>query len=393
MTLRPNPRCTANHEYIEAELVAGTTKVDIAKAVGVSETTIRRYISQYLSEVVPNAVFEDDVETYRISREDKLAAEVKELRARARKVTHVDVQAERVYDEIRSALEAPAPVFDPPEPDPPSEMNRHVQAALLSDLHAGEIVDLAAMDSVNEYNWQIMEERLASWRESLLSYQRYRPYPIDELQLWFLGDMCSGSNHPEITETNEFSAAEQGVRVGHLLGDIVQSLVPHYPSIKVYGVPGNHPRLPAKPASKQVFNNFDWVAYQIADVKLENYDSVETFFPLGGYAVAEIAGLNYLLWHGDGVRSSMPGVPWGGVMRRVPQLKQTWMDKGIVLDGHGVGHFHRSAWVENILMNGSVKGPDEYSVKNFGSGESPTQLLATFDADKQRLTDVSRINL
>jgi hypothetical protein len=387
--MTPNPKCAAHHEQIVSQLAQGRPKLHIAQDLGVAETTLRRYCNDHVNPFEQAPLAREPG----VTREQTLEAELRELRARARKATHVDVQAERVYDEIRQALTAPPPAFAPPTPDPPSEHHRHVQAALLSDLHAGEVVDPAAVDGVNSYNWQIMEDRLASWRESLLSYQRSRPYPIDELQLWFLGDMCSGSNHAEITETNEFSAAEQGVKVGHLLGDIVASLVPYYPSIKVYGVPGNHPRVPHKPASKQVFNNFDWVAYQVADVKLENYGSVECNFPMGGYVVAEIAGLNVLLWHGDGIRSSMPGVPWGGVMRRVPQLRQTWESKGVKLNGYAVGHFHRSAWVEDIWMNGSVKGPDEYSVKNFGSGESPTQLLVTFDADKQRPTDVSRINL
>jgi hypothetical protein len=168
---------------------------------------------------------------------------------------------------------------------------------------------------MNEFNWEILERRMAKIQRSLRSFQENRPWPIEELQVWMLGDMCSGSNHPEIVETNEYTAAEQGIKVGRLLGQWLEELVPYYPAITVHGVAGNHPRLSLKPASKNVFNNFDWVAYQVAETYLRNYD-VKCVFPRSAFSVAEIAGLKHLLTHGDGIRSTMPGVPWGGALHR-----------------------------------------------------------------------------
>lgn len=395
------PKLSVHHDAIVEGLARGVAKDHIAFEIGASPTTLRRYIKTHVDPEdvadLASTFAQDTPDPDHVTREQLLEHEVKDLRQRVRRDTTANVANERIMREIEAALGDPPPRFDPPDPTwlgTGSEgFHRHVQAALFSDLHGGEVVDPAGVDGLNEYSWSIMEDRVTRWRKALLSYQAYRPYPIEELQLWWLGDMCSGSNHQELAETNEFAAAEQGVRMGHLLGELVESLVPHYQRIVVYGVAGNHPRLPAKPANKQVFNNFDWVAYKIAETKLRNYESVECNFPMGQFVVAEVAGLNVLLFHGDGIRSSMPGVPWGGVSRRVAQLKQQYAEqRGIILDGFALGHFHQANAVQNIWMNGSIKGVDEYVLKNFGSGEPPTQLLLTFDADKSRHTDVSYIN-
>jgi len=44
-----------------------------------------------------------------------------------------------------------------------------------------------------------------------------------------------------------------------------------------------------------------------------------------------------------------------------------------------------------VAMNGSVKGVDEYSLKQFGSGRGPQQLLLTFHP-RRGLTDVSFVD-
>lgn len=384
------------HDDIVAQLGAGKNKTEIARSLGVARKTLSDYVDRNITagEQLPVGRVEFSIPDGEVTRAERLQAELDGLKRRALRARTLDVQHELILNEIRTAIEACDVRFEPAKLAPPSNdgFSPHIQVALLSDTHGGEVVTPAGVDGLNEYNWAIMEERLANWRRSLLSFAANRPYPIQELQLWVLGDMCSGANHPEIVETNEYSSAEQGVRMGFVLGSLIESLVEHYPRIVVYGVVGNHPRLTVKPASKQVFNNFDWVAYKIAEERLAKYTTVECHFPTGGFAVAEVAGLDYLLFHGDGIRSTMPGVPWGGVVRRVNELTKSYQARGVLLDGFALGHFHQANAVRNIFMNGSVKGTDEYVLKHMGVSDPPEQLIVWFDADKKRRTDVSYIN-
>lgn len=324
------------------------------------------------------------------TEEELLRAELKELRARDRKLRAVDVQAERLLEEVRSTV-APADVkYETPDTAEGSG-KAHAQVLLLSDLHIGEVVDPEAVNGLNSYNWDLFVERMAEVHKALVSFQNNRPYPIDELVIGLLGDNVSNNHHEELAITNEFPITEQCYRGGLFLGQWIEALVPDYPRIRVVGVGGNHGRTKKAPSSKQVFDSFDWLGYQYMAQHLANYD-VEIHTPRAGMAITEVAGRNMLMWHGDGVRSSMPGVPWGGVMRRVNELKKQYSESGVQIDYVSLGHFHQANVVQgNIFMNGSIMGLNEYGLKNFGSGEKPTQLLLTFCRDKRRLTDVSFI--
>lgn len=373
-------------DYIKLAMSQGASKKKLAEELGVARSTL----DHWLKRPEPADPEDDDG----VSELEIVKQQLKEVKAAYRKARTMDVQAERVMQEIHEAVQA-TPVKYTPMEVPDGELHPHTQALMLSDTHAGEVVDSEAMNGMNVYNWDVMVERMASIQYSLLSFQANRPYPIHELQLWCLGDMLSGSNHQELAETNEMPAADQAFQFGMLLGKWIEELVPYYPAITVAGVVGNHPRVSVKPANKQVFNNFDWMAYKVAEAYLSKYieaGHITTAFPRSGFHVAEIASNKVLLFHGDGIRSSMPGVPWGGVTRRTSELKKQYSEFGIHLDGFALGHFHQANVVQgSVFMNGSVKGSDEYVIKNFGAGEKPTQLLLTYDNEHRRLTDVSYI--
>lgn len=384
------------NEIREAAITGSASQRDLSSRYGVARSTLQEWCARKnikfqaqplsLAKRMPAAAGApvDEVEVVKAERD--------EYRRRLRRERQGDVAQERALDVLREAVKAPVPEFAPVEFEVTENSKPHVQALLLSDLHGGEVVNPEAVDGLNEYNWQIMEERMESIVHSLLSFQANRPYPIDELQIWQLGDMCSGANHEELRDTNEYPLVEQGWRMGLMLGQFVEKLAPHYPAIKVYGVAGNHPRLDKKPSAKHVFNNMDWMAYKVQETYLKNFDNVECDFPQAGMQVVNIVGKNVLLFHGDGVRSSMVGVPWGGLIRYSRELRSQYQERDVKLDCFAFGHFHIPNVIQGYIFgNGSVKGLDEWSLKQFGHTAPPTQLLTTWDPEKSRLTDVSFI--
>lgn len=374
---------------IKALLEEGWTKTAIARKFGVARSTLGTYLDNTgLSASVVTRELEEG-----ISEHEKMKDRLKELEKRVRGARTDEVQYQRVIDAIENTATAVEPSYEAPEFTATNDHRPHVQVLLLSDTHAGEVVDAEAVNGMNEYSWEIMETRMARILRSLKSYVNTRTYEIEELQIWVLGDMLSGDNHDELTITNEIPIAEAAHKFGVLLGQWIEELVPLYPKITVYAVPGNHPRTTKKPAAKQVFNNWDWVSYLFAKTHLSQYESVEFNTTRSAFIVAEVAGRNALLWHGDGIRSTMPGVPWGGVMRRVNEMRRQYHDQGTDIEYFALGHFHQANIVQGkVFMNGSIKGPDEYSLKQFGSSEQPRQLLLTFDPRKERPTDVSFID-
>lgn len=324
--------------------------------------------------------------------EDLLRDENQRLKQALRKERKIDVAHERIMLAIDEALrDVPLSYLDTPSAAPPEAGARHRQAVILSDWHAGEVVDAAQVGGLNEFDWEILERRIDGVVDALLSFKQVRP-ELTGLDVWLLGDMVSGDIHEELTATNQFPVAEQAVKAGQLIAKTIARLAPHYPDLHVSAISGNHARTKKPHASKQVFDSWDWTAYQLAEGLTTPLANVTWEIPRAGTLVREIAGLKFLLFHGDGIRSSMPGVPAGGVTRRTNELRKQYAQQGIHLDGFACGHFHSAnMWAGNVFINGSLIGTNEFGLKNFGGGETPKQLLLTFDEAKGRITDVGFI--
>lgn len=367
-------------------VATGWENTRIAEKFQVDEATVRRFLRKHKLETNrPAAV------VLEVSREELLEQENRELRARLAAQRKQTVREERVTSAIEEAVLSVKPArpkltVSRPKPD---KKPRHRHLLVLSDWHGGERVEREQVNGLNSYSWDIMLQRVDEVIGATLSHKEHSP-SLTGLDVLLVGDMCSGSNHEELAVTNEFPLAEQGVKVGHVIADTLERLAPHYENVRVGSVVGNHPRLVKKPAAKNVHDNMDWVAALIAKERCRHLDTV-SFEVAGNSLLWQIAGLNLYVWHGDGVRSSMPGVPWGGVMRRTNEIRRSHHNTRI--DGFVYGHFHQCNVMADlgIFGNGALKGVDEFSLKSFGGGSAPSQLLLEFDEKRSRLTAAKMI--
>lgn len=379
-------------EFVRNALAAGKSRRQIATALGCHNQTVITFAKEHgldpPEKPKRKVAFVPGTQP---TEQELLEAELKELRAAVRKDRKSDIRAEQMLAEVRAITPSAAPRYEAPEAAEGSG-HEHVHVLLLSDLHCGEVVDNEAMNGLGEYNFEILQERMTKIHRALVSFQNARPYPISQLRVWSLGDMVGGRHHQELAETNEFGPIAQTWQTGMLLGQFLEPLVEVYPEIHYTSVDGNHSRINEKHQSKQVFESFDWLAAKISELYLRQYPTIHHNHPRAGMTIDKVAGKTALLWHGDGVKSSMPGVPWGGLMRRFNALKSTYAQIGEYLDYLAVGHFHQLNAVKGIFMNGSVKGPDEHVLKNYGTADTWEQMLLTFDTTVGRLTDISFIN-
>lgn len=331
------------------------------------------------------------------SEEAMLRERVRELETTLRKAHKITIIEERALRRMDEAIERVEQRYQPAKPKPVRPDGRHEFVLLFSDTHGGEVVSEEETLGMNFYDWDTMLTRMGKMQQSVLSYQAHRPYPVPVLHVAMLGDMLSGSIHEELARTNQFTDAEAIVQMAYDTAGWLQEFTPHFERITVTGVPGNHPRRSKKPTAKQAFNNDDWLLYKAVEMLLEKHDNFTFDFPRADFASVQVAqNWRALLMHGDGIRSSMPGVPWGGVVRRVTTLEQQFAAAKQPLDYVFMGHFHTRNMLDGVgvetVLNGSVKGLDEYSLKQFGSGRRPSQVLLTFH-ERKGLTDVSRIDL
>ena len=272
-------------------------------------------------------------------------------------------------------------------PKPKKSDTRTVESAvlLLSDLHAGEVVDKDEMGGVGEFNWSILESRLSFVFETTRKYllENMSNHHFDTLHIQMLGDMVSGQIHEELLKTEQFTVFEYVVGLANLLAQAILYLAPHFPNIKVTGVVGNHGRLTKKPAFKQAaIRNFDYLTYIMCrNFVLERTDNVEFVLPKSFFAETDIEGWNCLAYHGDGIRSYL-GLPFYGLTRAVNEWQDIMVAQGKMFSYMFLGHFHRPATLSNInvetFLNGSLIGANEFSLKAVRGGHRPRQWLLGF---------------
>jgi hypothetical protein len=386
----------------DAELVALIEQVgvaDAARSLGIPPNALSAYMHTHgikarkkPQKAQANALPVDA----EVSREEILEQRVKELEGQDRRDRKNKVYDERVANAVESAILTRSTRYSPaPIRKSKASKTKHEFVLNWSDLHAGEVVSREETGGINEYTWDIMLKRHDKLRESLFSYQDNRTYPVEQLHVFALGDMLSGSIHDELVATNEIPMAEATVQLGLDGAEWLESLTERFPRVHVTGVVGNHPRAHKKPWAKQGFDNADWTSYHVMATALKRNPRVTFDIPKANQHRITIAERwPVLLWHSDGVRSSMPGVPWGGIVRRVTALRAQYSSVGKPVNYFFSGHFHTANAVEGgtVVVNGSVKGVDEYSLKAFGGGRPAQQVLATFHP-RNGLTDCSFIDL
>jgi len=90
-----------------------------------------------------------------------------------------------------------------------------------------------------------------------------------------------------------------------------------------------------------------------------------------------IYGTHHLLTHGDQVSGGggIGGI-WPPIMRMRARKAQRANDTGTPFTTLWMGHWHQLIQTPGLIVNGSLKGTDEYAwVSNFGH-EPPQQALA-----------------
>lgn len=343
-----------------------------------SQTTVKARIGR------KKPVAEPPVE--KVTTDEVAAREIADLKRRLKRYAEGELDAEKVIRRIEGAIRDGGSNYVPAKYVPLSTKSKAHGAQelvlLFSDTHASEVVSLEETRGINEYNWDIMLQRMDQIRTSVLSHQEHFGFEISKLNVFMLGDMLSGDIHEELAITNDRPTTEAIVQLAYDTAAWLTSFTEFVPKIKVAGVIGNHPRASKKPAAKLAHNNGDWLYYKMVEALLKDKDRYEFSFPRGSYAVEMLADrYRALLMHGDGIRSSMPGVPWGGVVRRVTQLEAQFSHSREPLDYIFMGHWHSAQALGGIQtktwINGSVKGADEYGLKSFGMGHSASQTLLT----------------
>ena len=364
------------------EALTGAPDYEAAGArVGVSGDAIRRAAVRHgidaeallagPAPVGPVASEADDNAILR-RRIDSLAADLKIARDRA--ITDEIVKREILGLKAKGP-EIPEWTLSPPR----RSKSPGTPSVFISDIHSNEIVDPSQIEGANKYDPEIMERRMRTLTEGaieLLEEHMVRPeYP--GIVLVNGGDDQSGEIHDELERTN---AEDPGPAFLRLLGIRIRQIehfADHFKRVFFVGVPGNHGRMDDRPQAKgSAHRSWDWLEYQMLRLHFQDDDRISFYVPDGSDALFRIYGHRYLLTHGNQFRGG-DGIigPLGPLTRGDNKKRARNVLLGSEYDTLLVAHFHRLMLLRNMIVNGSVKGYDEYAYQGNFPFEPPMQAL------------------
>lgn len=257
--------------------------------------------------------------------------------------------------------------------------NPGVPTLFLSDLHWGEVVKPAEIGGINKYDLGIAHARMAYTVETAIHLCKIldpnMSYPGIICPLG--GDMISGDIHEELKTTNELPTIPTVLDLYEKLSGAIARLADAFGHVFLPCVSGNHGRNTMKTwAKNRNHTSFDWLLYQLLAKRFLNDARITFYVPQGSDALYRVYGTRYLLTHGDQFKAgdSIIG-PIGPIMRGNQKKTARNQAVGQDYDVMILGHWHQYMHLARAIVNGSMKGYDEYAASwNFGF-EPPTQAL------------------
>jgi hypothetical protein len=252
--------------------------------------------------------------------------------------------------------------------------------AMLSDTHFDEVVNPEEMEGLNAYNREIAVIRLERWAQNVVKLARHYLAGVryDGIILILGGDIFSGDIHEELKETNADTMLGSLLFWSEQIAAGIDLLAGEFNNIHVASVVGNHGRMSRKPRAKQrVRTNFDWLLSKMVERHFSGDARVSFQIPESADCLIRIYEHHHLVTHGDQV-SGGGGI--GGIYPPIMRLRarkaQHHLAIGSQFSTLWLGHWHQYLPTPSLIINGSLKGFDEYAkVSNFAF-EPPQQALA-----------------
>jgi len=254
-----------------------------------------------------------------------------------------------------------------------------VPLLFLSDLHWGERVFPGQINGVNRYNLDIARTRLHYTVETAIKLLRIldRDMRYPGIVLPLGGDMISGNIHEELQATNELNTMPTVLDLYGQLIRVIARMRDVFGFVYLPCVTGNHGRDTRKIWAKDRHHtSFDWLLYGLLAKHFESDKRIKFYIPDGSDALFRIYDTRINLTHGDQFRGGDGLIgPLGPITRGDHKKRSRNSQVGMEYDLLMMGHFHQYMHLTRLLVNGSLKGYDEYAYANNFGFEQPQQAL------------------
>ena len=263
-----------------------------------------------------------------------------------------------------------------------NDSDENIATLFFSDEHFGEVVNPAQVNGINEYNTQIAIKRYNNVIVNSLDviFNHLNNVNKKKLVINLGGDNISGDIHDELSKTNDMTTMESVyVYVEEKERGIKTLLSAGFEQILINCVRGNHDRNTEKVHTKNILETSSaYLVYKFLQKIFAGDKRVIFNIATGQDCLYQLNNHRMLLTHGDSFKG---GNGIGGIT--IPILKgflkkqSNYAAVGNGIDSMCIGHFHQYTSINGgqVIINGSLKGFDEYSQRMGFGYQEPAQAF------------------
>lgn len=262
-------------------------------------------------------------------------------------------------------------------PDPPKWLTpkraetgkRGCPVTLWSDWHFGEVVDPIEVGGANEFNADVAAARAKRLVDTIsdlcFNHMGRADTNYPGIVVCLGGDMISGDIHEELFATNDRTTQQCINDLTDILASALEELADRFSRVFVPCVVGNHGRASRKPRMKgRVYTSHEWNIYCNLERHFRRDPRVQFLIPGETDAYFKVYDHRFLLTHGDslGVKGG-DGIigAIGPIMRGSIKIRNSEVEIGRQVDTILMGHWHQMLWLPGAIVNGALKGYDEFA--------------------------------
>ena len=242
-------------------------------------------------------------------------------------------------------------------------IKKKVAFLALSDIHIGEVVSPDQVFGVNKFNTKICRKRVHSVIDKFIEF--ISNTGAQKVVVAILGDLISGANHKDLSDTNDSTVIEQKHNATLLIKEGLLKLNKHHKNIEVLMICGNHGRKSKEKTFKNKGvpeNNHEADIYN--DIKQDKQLKSLKFLTTDGDNIfKKYNGRKYLFTHGD---------QWLSFNKLESAFQK--INEAININSVVMGHWHRFHINNRMIVNGSITGVNECFSAFDCNYESPSQV-------------------
>lgn len=308
--------------------------------------------------------------------------------AAEREVVRLSIELEKTQKALSIVESLDGSALQPPKWLTPAKpkTNTATLCVMLSDTHFDEVVNPDEMDGLNAYNREIARMRLERWSQNVIKLARHYLAGVtyDGIVVLLGGDIFSGDIHEELADTNEDTMFGSLLYWSEQIAGAIDLLGNEFGKVHVASVMGNHGRTTRKPRMKlRAKTNFDWLLSKMVERHFRDDPRFTFDVPESADVLIPIYSHGMLMTHGDQVTG---GGGIGGIyppiMRLRARKQQRHLQVGSSFSTLWMGHWHQYISTPSLIINGSLKGYDEYAAISNFSFEPPQQALAVVTPER-----------